>query len=186
MRIYTIITAICITFLLFGCKQNSTNKEKNTVIQQKSNQIIKNKTIQKTDTFLKEENCPCIMPRTNERYGFISYKGSLVDNQKELVIKLCENGNNNYALSLESLTDYDSIRGGIYDYKAFKTGKKYLEFHSCIIKNDLEGQENWDKLVFIFSSSGVVSKWRIKKGKLVELNKTKDFPCYDYEEMPYE
>ena len=187
MRIYTAITIICITFLLFGCKQNPTKNKSNTVVQKNNNPIIKKKTIKKTVLFLKEENCPCIMSRTEGRYGFISYKGSLVDNQKELVIKLCDNGNNNYALSLESSTDYDSIRGRVYDYKAFKTNEKYLEFNNCIIKNDIEGYENWDKLIFIFSSSSVVSKWRIKKGKLIELDKNKDFPCYDpEEEMPYE
>ncbi len=186
MRIYTAITTICITFLLFGCKQNSTNKKNDTVLQQKNNQIINKKIVKKTLVFFKEENCPCIMPKKDGRYGSISYKGSLVDNQKELVIKLCENGNNNYALSLESWASFDNKgklkRGKIYDYKVLQINDSYVAFtdDGCKLKNTGE------HLYMIQLSKGIHSIWRISKGKLIELDKKKEYPCIDYEEMPYE
>lgn len=153
-------------FLLAYCKKNNTVTKKNNLIigSQKAEYFIKN-------------DCPCKMPRKNERYGIINNKKSLIDNQKELVIKLCQNDKNSYAISLESLEN-KSERGKIYDYKPFETKLDDLEFFVCNLEKE--------NLFFIFTSSKIHSKWRVSKGKLIALDQSKYFPCMDSEVMEFE
>ncbi|CEN35807.1 hypothetical protein [Capnocytophaga cynodegmi] len=163
------------TFLLLNCKQNT----KTDIIGKPKlthNNIVEKKGITQKDT------CICEMPRLEERYGIIVYEGSLTDNQEKLLIKLCENKDNTYAISVESDVNlgYNVIkRGKIYDYKNLGKieGDRDLIFFElpCVLENSLE------PLHIIVTSNGIHSIWRIKEGKLIEMDKNKEYPCIDFD-----
>lgn len=180
MKKYIFLSLLLTIFLLFNCKQNT----KKTDITVKS-KITHSNIIEEVyeDKTTSNDTCPCNMPRMEERYGIVEYEGSLTDNQEKLLIKLCENKDNTYAISVESDVNlgYDvTKRGKIYDYKKLGNieGDRnliYLEL-PCILKNSLE------PLHIIVTPNGTHSIWRIKAGKLIEMDKNKEYPCIDFDE----
>lgn len=185
------IIFICISFFLLSCKLHQNKKEETN--NNKFDSIKKN-LVSKSDTILlnkitglKKSECPCKLIKKNGRHKFTKFKNSLIDQQKELVVKICENGNNQFALSLESWNGFDKDkkipRGKIYDYKVLTIkDEDYVAFSDelCTLK------ATGEKLIFIQLSKGIHSVWRIKKGKFVELDKNKEYPCIDYEELNWE
>lgn len=160
-------------------------QEKIEIKKEKSKQDILNKRIdvQNIDEItLFEEECPCKMPKIEDRYGVLIYEGSLVDGQEKLVIKLCENEKGLYAISVESWNDWGEEsfpkRGKIYDYKTLKIEEENVDFGEvCTL------QENGEYLYRIFTSKGIHSVWRIKKGKLIEMDKNKEYDCIEEADM---
>ena len=189
MRAYSYLKYTFLLFMLVtvtGCKQNiRNNTETNNKSEIKKEEVVivkKSEDKNSSKPLFTNEKCPCKMPILNDRLGFISYKNSLINDQKELAIKICDNGNNQYALSVESWNGFDEDekpnRGKIYDYKRLDNLKNPY-FESCQLNTN-------EKIYPIYSLAKIHSKWRIEKGKLIELDKTKDFPCIDHEEMEFE
>lgn len=167
------------TFLLLSCKQNT---KTDIIVKSKLTHDSIIERAEKNETTQKD-TCICEMPRLEERYGIIVYEGSLTDNQEKLLIKLCENKDNTYAISVESDVNlsYNVIkRGKIYDYKNLGKieGDRDLIYFElpCVLENSLE------PLHIIVTSKGIHSIWRIKAGKLIEMDKNKEYPCIDFDE----
>lgn len=184
-KIYIIIIFI----FFFSCSQK--RKEKGSVVgllefvsEKKDEQNLLNETSDLSQNLDKnEKECPCKMPKIEDRYGILTYKGSLTDNQEKLVIKLCENEEGLYAISIESWNGWEEEkniprRGKIYDYKILRIEDKYTDFGEiCTL------QENGEYLYRIFTSKGIHSIWRVKEGKLIEMDKDKEYDCVEDADM---
>ncbi|GET47046.1 hypothetical protein [Capnocytophaga felis] len=162
------------TLLLLNCKQGQ--NEKNNFQQQVGQEIITDNisSIEKDET---EVKYPC---KEMIAYGFIGAydKEALIDNQEELVLKLCKNNDNEYALSVESDKDWlngRKERGKVYDYKKIYTSGRVDTDDGCIL-------ETGEELITIFVNGSKHSVWRVKAGKLIEMDKNKEYPCIDFDE----
>ncbi|GIM54291.1 hypothetical protein [Capnocytophaga cynodegmi] len=177
MKKYVYFTLL-ILFYFSSCRENRT---KNSTFQEEEKVIdtVRNEDILDKKVFFEGQECPCKMPITDGRYGIIIYDESLVDGQKELDIKLCENERGMFAISIEKHEGYDEEgnlnRGKIYDYKVLKINDDYVEFdEGCTL-------DSGEVLYFVVTSNGIHSIWRIKEGKLIEMDKNKEYPCIDFD-----
>lgn len=165
-----------VALLLLNCKQKQNEK--------KTSQQKENKEFVKDSVFSIKINEIEIKYPCGEvvGYGFLGWhdKDALIDEVEELLLNLCKNNNGEYALSVESTevwSDGKLKRGKIYDYKRLGIIEGEVSMgEGCVLPTG-------ETLASIVIDNSVIhSIWRVKEGKLIEMDKNKEYPCVDFDE----